>query len=72
MVSLYTFYTDIELTTKPAQNTSVSVERVDSKIGYTSRNTVLVCNVVNRVKSDLDLGLFLEMCEAVASKQKYW
>lgn len=63
------FYSDIELSTLPALDTSVSVERLDSSIGYTPNNTVLVCNVINRMKSDIDLDLFLKMCKAITNKQ---
>lgn len=62
------FYTDIEMDTQPELFNSVSVERVDSKIGYTKENVVLVCNVINRMKSDLSLDLFIEMCKRVSLK----
>ncbi len=62
------FYTDIEMDTQPELFNSVSVERIDSKIGYTIENVVLVCNVINRMKSDLTLELFFEMCKKVSLK----
>jgi hypothetical protein len=62
------FYTDIEMDTQPELFNSVSVERIDSSIGYTIDNVVLVCNVINRMKSDLSLDLFISMCKKVSSK----
>ena len=55
--------------TQPELFNSVSVERIDSKIGYTIDNVVLVCNVINRMKSDLPLNLFIEMCHKVSEKK---
>ena len=45
---------------------TVSIERIDSKIGYTPENTILVCQAVNRMKSDFTFEQFYEMCADVA------
>jgi hypothetical protein len=45
---------------------SVSVERIDSSKGYVPENTVLCCNAVNRMKSDLRADDFYDFCKAVA------
>jgi hypothetical protein len=58
-------YTGFEMELQPNTLLSVSVERIDSSIGYTSENTVLCCNAVNRMKSDLDPHTFFDMCRAV-------
>jgi len=58
-------YTGLEMELQPNTLLSVSVERIDSSIGYTGGNTVLCCNVVNRMKSDLDGQTFFDMCKAV-------
>lgn len=58
-------YTGIEMTTQPSSPYSVSVERIDSSIGYTRENTVLVCNAVNKMKTNLNPVLFFEFCSAV-------
>ena len=50
---------------QPNTPLSVSVERVDSNIGYTESNTVLCCNVINKMKSNLDGETFFDMCKAV-------
>ena len=44
---------------------TVSIERIDSKIGYTPENTILVCQAINRMKSDFTLEQFYEMCADV-------
>lgn len=58
-------YTGIELTTQPALYNSVSVERIDSSVGYTPENTILVCNYINRMKSNFDYKIFYDLCKAV-------
>jgi len=45
---------------------TVSIERIDSKIGYIPENTVLVCQAINRMKSDFTVEQFYEMCADVA------
>jgi hypothetical protein len=58
-------YTGWEMTTQPNRSNTVSVERIDSSIGYTAENTVLACRAVNSMKSDLDGQAFYEICKAV-------
>ena len=58
-------YSGIPMTTQPSKMNSVSVERVDSDNGYTKENTVLVCNHINRMKSDLELEQFIYLCSEV-------
>jgi hypothetical protein len=58
-------YSGLKMTTAPNEYTSVSVERIDSTIGYTAENTILVCNAINRMKSDLPGEVFFSMCRAV-------
>ena len=45
---------------------TVSIERINSKIGYTVDNTILVCQAINRMKSDFGFEEFYEMCKDVA------
>ena len=59
-------YSFIQMRLEPNTPYSVSVERINSSIGYTKENTVLVCNGVNRMKTDLDPELFFEFCSAIA------
>ena len=45
---------------------TVSIERIDSAIGYTPDNTILVCQAINRMKSDFLLNDFYDLCADVA------
>jgi hypothetical protein len=58
-------YSGWPLALEPNTPFSVSVERVDSRIGYTDENTVLVCRVINTMKSDIKPEMFYEACRAV-------
>lgn len=60
-------YTGWAMTTQANCATTVSVERIDSKQGYTKENTVLVCNAVNRMKSNFSGEFFYSVCQAVVS-----
>jgi hypothetical protein len=59
-------YTGREMTLLPSQLNTVSIERIDSKIGYTKENTILVCHAINRMKSDFEFDDFYEFCKDVA------
>lgn len=45
---------------------TVSIERINSDIGYTPENTILVCQAINRMKSDFEFDDFYELCRDVA------
>jgi len=45
---------------------TVSIERIDSNVGYTPENTILVCQAINRMKSDFEFDDFYELCRDVA------
>lgn len=44
---------------------TVSIERINSNIGYTVDNTILVCQAINRMKSNFKFEDFYEMCKDV-------
>jgi hypothetical protein len=44
---------------------TVSIERIDSKVGYTAENTILVCQAINRMKSDFPFDEFYKLCSEV-------
>jgi len=44
---------------------TVSIERIDSNKGYTPENTILVCQAINRMKSDFEFEEFYELCRDV-------
>lgn len=59
-------YSGREMTLQSGKLNTVSIERIDSKIGYTPENTILVCQAINRMKSDFSFQDFYEMCSDVA------
>ena len=58
-------YTGREMTLIAKQLNTVSIERINSKIGYTPQNTILVCQAVNRMKSNFAYEDFYELCRDV-------
>lgn len=52
--------------------TNVSVDRIDSKKGYTRDNVQLVCMAINQMKSDLDNNTFYNLCKAVYRNAAKW
>ncbi len=45
--------------------TNVSVDRIDSSIGYLQSNIQLVCMAVNQMKSDLDIKQLIYFCTQI-------
>ena len=54
------------MTLDAGQLNTVSIERIDSNIGYTPENTILVCQAINRIKSDFEFDEFYNLCRDVA------
>jgi hypothetical protein len=54
------------MTLEAGKLNTVSIERIDSKIGYTVENTILVCQAINRMKSNFEFDEFYELCKDVA------
>jgi len=59
-------YSGREMTLDAGKLNTVSIERIDSKIGYTPENTILVCQAINRMKSDFSYEDFYSLCADVA------
>jgi hypothetical protein len=59
-------YSGIEMTLEANQLNTVSIERIDSNIGYTKENTILICQAINRMKSNFDYADFYKLCSSVA------
>lgn len=64
------FYTEMELTPKPSVPNTISIDRVDSNQGYTKDNVVLCVWDVNRMKQDLPVNRFVDLCATIASRWK--
>ena len=60
-------YSGIEMTLEAGKLNTVSIERIDSKIGYTKENTILVCQAINRMKSDFTYDEFFYLCKMVTT-----
>lgn len=58
-------YSGREMTLEAGKLNTVSIERIDSKIGYTTENTILVCQAINRMKSDFSYEDFYSLCADV-------
>jgi len=59
-------YSGREMTLIAGELTTVSIERIDSAVGYTPENTILVCQAINRMKSDFGFEDFYNLCRDVA------
>ena len=59
-------YSGKKMTLEAGQHNTVSIERIDSQIGYTAENTILVCQAINRMKSDFSFQEFYGLCRDVA------
>jgi hypothetical protein len=60
-------YSGREMTLTAGELTTVSIERIDSAVGYTPENTILVCQAINRMKSDFGFEDFYNLCRDVAN-----
>jgi hypothetical protein len=47
---------------------SISIERLDSDIGYIPENIVLCCTMVNYMKQEYEMELFLQFCNDISRK----
>lgn len=59
-------YSGRQMTLEAGHLNTVSIERIHSDIGYTPENTILVCQAINRMKSDFAYEDFYELCRDVA------
>jgi hypothetical protein len=59
-------YSGLEMTLEAGKLNTVSIERIDSAKGYTKENTILVCQAINRMKSDFVYEDFYMLCKSVA------
>lgn len=58
-------YTGRQMSLEPGLLNTVSIERIDNSIGYTKENTILVCQAVNRMKSDFNFDEFFDLCSDI-------
>jgi len=58
-------YSGRKMTLEPNRLNTISIERIDSNEGYTKGNTILVCQAINRMKSDFLFEDFFQLCKDV-------
>jgi hypothetical protein len=46
-------------------NTNISIDRIDSSVGYVRDNVQFVCDVANRMKQDLSQKELLVWCKRI-------
>lgn len=49
-------------------DTTASIDRLDSKVGYIDTNIVLVHKDINKMKTDFDVDYFIKLCKLVGNK----
>lgn len=49
---------------------NVSIDRVDSTVGYTKDNIVLCCDSINSMKNSMPKEFFIELCRNIVSHQE--
>jgi len=62
------YYTGLPLTLKRNNDHTLSLDRINSRVGYTKNNVVFCCSAVNYMKSDLTLKDFISFCRKVSKK----
>lgn len=61
------FYTTATLKFEPKSKYTISLDRLDSKRGYTKTNIVFCAADINRMKSDFDTEKFYKLCSFVTA-----
>ena len=61
------FYTGEILTHEAGKHNSLSMDRKNSKIGYTTENVVFCCSIINYMKQTLLPEEFLNWCRKVTA-----
>ena len=59
-------YSGRDMTLEAGHLNTVSIERIDSGEGYIPSNTILVCQAINRMKSDFGFEDFYALCADVS------
>lgn len=63
-------YTGWEMSPETKNQRLMSLDRIDSSIGYVKGNIQLTCWCVNRAKSFMGESEFREMCKAISSQSQ--
>ena len=60
--------TDLDLIMSMGKNGSASLDRIDSKKGYTEENVQWIHKDVNSMKMDYNEDYFIKMCQLIVEK----
>ena len=64
---LICYYTGIILTLEPKQPNTISLDRIDSSLGYTKDNVMFCLVEINLMKRDYSKERFTELCKMVSA-----
>ncbi len=59
------FYTGSVLTCEPNHMNTISLDRIDSSKGYIEGNVVFCCQIINKMKTDLNIEEFKNWCKLI-------
>lgn len=59
------YYTGVEFENDGSRTKSISIDRIDSNLGYTIDNIRLICSLVNTMKSDRSEQGFLNCVQSI-------
>ena len=60
------FYSGLDLTLEEEKFNSISIDRFDSRLGYTLENIVITIPSINRMKLNLDSQVFIDLCKQIS------
>ena len=59
-------FSNIQLTFEVGSRFRISLDRIDSKVGYKPGNVQFVCAYINKAKQSLNDNDFIEMCRIIS------
>ena len=67
----FCYYTGLKMEAAARLPTTASIDRIDSARSYTLDNVVLCCWIVNRMKRDFPVSVFIDWCHKVAEGSRF-
>lgn len=67
---LICYYTNLQLVSEPNNFNTISLDRIDSDLGYNVDNVVYCCTHINLAKRSLGVNDFIKICKLVAENSK--